>query len=232
MASRKEEKERRRRERLEREQQRHKSAGRRRQVAFALGGLAVIAAAVVAVVLVIGGEDGSKPATKKAVAFKDDGIKPPSKKVKDLKQAAAKAGCDLRSFRSEGREHLAPGDKRPKYKTNPPTSGRHDPEPLADGAYIETPKDFAEKAIHSLEHGRIEVQFRNITSRQERQLKGLFDEDDYHLILMPNLTNMPYQVAGVAWTKLLTCKKMNNASFDAIRAFVDKNVDQGPELVP
>jgi hypothetical protein len=47
-----------------------------------------------------------------------------------------------------------------------------------------------------------------------------------------NNTNMPFQVAAVAWTRYLGCRRMNDKVFDAIRAFRDQYVDQAPEQVP
>ena len=47
-----------------------------------------------------------------------------------------------------------------KYKTNPPTSGDHDPTPAEDGVYeADSPPD-VEQSVHSLEHGRINIQYK------------------------------------------------------------------------
>ena len=43
---------------------------------------------------------------------------------------------------------------------------------------------------------------------------------------------MPYAVAAVAWTQLVGCKEFTDKSFDALRAFRDRFVDKGPEVVP
>ena len=47
-----------------------------------------------------------------------------------------------------------------------------------------------------------------------------------------NVTDMPYEVAATAWTQLLGCKTLNDRTFDALRAFGDRYVDEGPERVP
>ncbi len=120
-----------------------------------------------------------------------------------------------------------------KYKTNPPTSGNHDPQPAGDGVYdrafnaVET-RHF----VHTLEHGRIEVQYDpSLRKRRIDQLGGLFNEDPYHMVLMPN-RRMPYEVAATAWGHLIGCDKITDETFDAIRAFRDRYRDQGPEQVP
>ena len=41
-----------------------------------------------------------------------------------------------------------------------------------------------------------------------------------------------YEVAAVAWTHILGCKTMNDRVFDAFRAFGERFVDKGPELIP
>ena len=61
----------------------------------------------------------------------------------NLKEAAKKAGCDLRlHLKDEGHTHIPPGAPTPDYKTNPPTSGNHVEPPYqqADGAYSEMPR--------------------------------------------------------------------------------------------
>ena len=61
------------------------------------------------------------------------------------------------------------------------------------------------------------------------KVKGV---DAYHMLLFQNNTNMPYEVAATAWTQLLGCKTVNANTWDAIRAFRDRFVDKGPEIIP
>jgi hypothetical protein len=42
---------------------------------------------------------------------------------------------------------------------------------------------------------------------------------------------MPYEVAAVAWGHVAACKRVNDASFDVIRAFTERYRDKGPEFV-
>lgn len=228
MASRKEEKERRRQERLEREQAHQSKAGRARLVAYVAGGGVAVAAVVAIVVLIVSsGGGGGKKSTKQANI---EPLTPPPVKVADFNLAVKKAKCSYKQYPNEGRQHLPEGSKLPKYKTNPPTSGNHYPQATSDGAFAESPN--VGGLLHAMEHGRVLIQYSNdITLQQKRQLRGLFDEDPDRVLLFPNSTKMPYQVAATSWTRLLGCKQMNDATFDAIRAFVKKYRDQGPELV-
>ena len=115
--------------------------------------------------------------------------------------------------------------------TNPPTSGNHNPEQLADGAYSEMPAPWY--FVHSLEHGRIEIQYSPDLSEQDQlALKGVFDESPPGMLFFPN-DEMPYDVAVTAWTQLMGCKEYKGrATLDAIRDFRDTYRGLGPEPLP
>jgi hypothetical protein len=236
MSSRKEEKEQRRQERLAREQQEQEQARRRRLYSTVVGGaLAIAAIAAVVVAVAAGGGGGEHSSTGSLPSPSDSfaaAVDPPAQQVTELEQAARAAGCVLRNPVIEGRTHVEP-DKDVEYKTNPPTSGNHDPQPAADGVY-DRPFTARETKhfVHTLEHGRIEIQYDpKLRRRTIDQLGGLFNEDPYHMALFPN-RRMPYAVAATAWGHLLGCKKATDETFDAIRAFRDRYRDQGPEQAP
>lgn len=235
MSSRKDEKERLRRERLEREQAEAGAAQRKKLVGYGAAALLALAAVVAVVVaLVAGGGGGGAKAPDSAasnstsVSYADKPPAIPQGKEFDLGKAAAAAGCQLLDPPTEGKNHV---EGTVSYKANPPTSGNHNPVPTEDGAYTQAPR--TENVVHSLEHGRVEIQFKpTLPQRRIDQLKALFDEDGYHMLLFPNGTNMPYEVAATAWDHSLVCKKMNDRVFDAVRAFKDTYRDKGPEFVP
>jgi hypothetical protein len=95
--------------------------------------------------------------------------------------------------------------------------------------------------VHTLEHGRVIVWFKpSLPAEQRANLKALFDEDTFQMVLTPNDT-MPYAVAATAWSRepvqlgtgrLLGCDTYNEKIFDAIRAFRDEHRSNGPEPVP
>jgi hypothetical protein len=236
VSSRQEEKERRRREREEREAaERRKASSKRRMqlVAGAVLGVAAIAAVIAAVVSMGGNDDKTKSGDQLATAAI------PARKITNFDEAVKASGCTFKTFPSEGRTHL-PSDTavNNNYKTNPPTSGNHRPTPAEDGVYAPGDTPAKENFVHTLEHGRIEIQYAPGTSEHvQDQLNALFNEknkgvEGYHMLLFQNNTNMPYAVAATAWTHLLGCKTMNPQVFDAIRAFRDRFTDKGPELIP
>jgi Protein of unknown function (DUF3105) len=245
MATRKEEKERLRAARLEAE--RHEALGARKRLILGYGVAGVLAAAVlVGIVIVIASGGGGSSEDTPAAAHIDtatgsingvapdarEGTAPPAVENLDLQNAAADAGCTVRlGLLNEGNTHLKPDAQPPNYRTNPPTSGNHDPEAQADGAYEQTPEPI--NFVHSLEHGRIEIQYApDLPETDQLALKGVFDESPSGMLLFPN-PRMPYEVAATAWTQLMGCKKYDGAkTLDAIRDFRDQFRGRGPEAVP
>ena len=217
MASRQEEKERRRRERQEAEQAAAKSASRKRTLQ--IGGAVVL---VVAVILVIG-----------IVALAGGGSS--SADTSNLAADATAAGCTFKTFKSEGRNHTT---GKVTYKTNPPTSGNHNPTPAQDGLYAPGNEPNPENFVHSLEHGRIEFEYKKGTPQaQVAQLQKLAEEPlngsaGYHVLMFQNNTNMPSQFALAAWTKLLTCDQLTPKSLSVMRTFRKAFTDKGPEFIP
>jgi hypothetical protein len=237
VSSRQQEKERRRQERLEREQAEAKRQGRRKRMQLAFGGLlalAAIAAVVVVVVIGTGGDDGDggEPTSASNAA---SNVKLPPQETSDIKEAAEAAGCKLTNPAYEGANHESKDFKASDYKTNPPTSGNHTPDWYEDGIYA--PGDTPElgKTVHTLEHGRIDVQYKKGTDAETvAKLEALLAEqsDGYHMLLFENGTDMDAAVAATAWTQSLTCPEMNDKVFDAIRTFRARYIDKGPERVP
>jgi hypothetical protein len=226
MASRKEEKERRRQERLAAERAAAEQAHRRRTYGIFVGGVLAVATVVAIVVVVAagGGGGGSDKDSGDYSVKAENTLPPPAQKISDLEQAAKKAKCELENPVIDGRSHVT---KKVKYKTNPPTSGNHNPVPTLDGVYTKQP-NFT-NLVHTLEHGRIELEYSpSLSQKRLRQLGGLFNEDPHILLLFPNDT-MRYRVAAAAWGHLIGCKRMTDATFDALRAFRDRYRDQAPE---
>lgn len=231
MASRKEQKERLKAERLERERQAQSAERRKRLVGWGAGGVLVVAVLAALVVVVFAGGDGGNGGGAEPVSSSEfpEGSVPPEETA-DLEEAANAADCKVEETDVEGNEHVPP-DTQVEYEANPPTSGDHFAVPADDGAYTEAPETGA--LVHALEHGRVFVQFDPAAPESVKgDLKALYDEDPYHMIIAPNETDMPYEVAATTWTRALVCEQMGEEAFDAIRAFRDEYRDEGPEFVP
>jgi hypothetical protein len=237
MASRREEKERRRRERLARERAEAAAAARRRRLQLAGGALlAVLAVGVVVVAVVVGlGGNDSETAARSPSVDPSVAAKLPAQETSDYEAAAKAAGCKLENPAYEGADHEEKNFTAADYRTNPPTSGTHFPDWYDDGVYAPGDTSNVGMTVHTLEHGRIDLQYKKGTDEQTvARLEALVAEqnDGYHMLLFENATNMPYAVAATAWTHLLGCPTMNDKVFDAIRTFRARYIDKGPENVP
>lgn len=226
---REEERERLRQARQEREKKQASSERRRLMMGYGAAGvigLVVIVGIVVAIASSAGKNEGGEAhidvATGETLGVQPDkrsGKGVPVAKVTDLEKAAKDAGCDLRlKLKDEGHEHIPNTATGPNYGTNPPTSGTHAEVPQADGAYTETPKETA--IVHSLEHGRLEIQYSpDLPAGDQEELIGLYETMWGGTLIFPN-ENMPYEVAATTWTNLLGCNEYKGAiTLDAIRAF-------------
>lgn len=246
MASRKEEKERLRQAREAAEAAERSSQQKRLVLGYGVAGVIILAVAVGVVLAVVGGggdgdsdqaadgerlnrtfgilPDGVEVDTREAAEAPGDG-------APDLQAAAKAANCELLTDqRDEGATHIDPDSKVPDYEADPPTSGNHSPEPLADGAFITTPSPL--NYVHGLEHGRIQIQYStDLPEADQLQLLALYDEDSPGMMLFPN-DDQPYLVAATAWRQTLGCDSYEGeATLNAIRAFRDQYRGRGPEPI-
>jgi hypothetical protein len=238
MSSRQEEKERRRAEREAAERAERERAERQKQIrTFAGIGLIIVAVVAVGGALLFGGGGGKKPpkpGKRPAVAGKAI----PAQQTADLAQAAATARCTIHSYKwNNGDRNHVPDGTKVKYKTNPPSYGDHYQTPASDGDYVGQGTPKTGNVVHALEHGRIEIQYQpDLPKADVAQLERFFQVDKtsklaagQYLLIFPNATGMPYQVAATAWGRDIVCPKFNQGVFDALRAFRVKYSQQAPE---
>ncbi len=213
--------------RREEEQAAVLAASRRKRMQLVGGGAALfLVLAVVVGVVVAGGGDDSPSAPGDSAPKAEI----PAQKVTALKAALAAAGVKEKTFKDDGEgEHTT---DPVKYPMNPPTNGPHNPVWAADGNYAGRTTPEIEQLVHSLEHGRVQIQYRpGLPAAQVAQLEALFDESPQHMQLFENATDMKGDVAVTAWTHSIAFPALTDATFDAIRAFRDQYRDQGPEYV-
>jgi uncharacterized protein DUF3105 len=238
VSHRREQKEALRREREERERQARAAEQRKKLVGYGVGGVLALAAIVVLVLLATGGDSGGGDA-QAAEVFPDGGSFP-EQTIFEVAPAAKAAGCELKSVKGSGvATHTTSLDERVKYKTNPPTTGRHYEIPAQDGIYGDPPQD--EELVHGMEHGRVIFWVKpSLPEDQRADIRALVDDDSYQMFLVPR-TDMPYAVAATAWNadpapggtgRMLLCKEVNDKTYDALAAFRDEHRSQGPEPIP
>ena len=230
MSSREEEKRQRRVAREAAEAEFAAQQARTRQLRHGLGAVVTIVAVVGLVLALTGGSN--KPGTGRPKTPGGPAAHIPAPGEPDLSKAAAIAGCELKNLPSAGQSHVT---GHVDYKSNPPTSGDHSPVPALDGIYPPASAPTAEHAVHALEHGRVDLQYRLGTPVAKiSQLETLVSEElngkaGYKTLLFQNTTKMPYAVAATAWTQLLGCPAFTPKVFDALRDFRVRYVDKGPE---
>ncbi len=233
MASRQEEKEARRKARIEQEEAERKSAARRTRLQLVVGGVlaAGIAVAVVLGISAAGGKD-EPPSAKTTPA--GGSVKLPAQQTADLAVAAKDAGCRLENPPDEGRGHESKNFTAADYKQNPPTSGTHDPAVAQDGIYAPKSTPGLGHLVHTLEHGRIDVQYQPGTDpKLVKQLEAFVVENGpYHMVMYQNQTGMKDAVVATAWDHALKCPTPGPKLWDALRTFRDTYLDKGPEKIP
>jgi hypothetical protein len=234
MASRQEEKEQRRIEREQAEASERAAAARRKRLSMVLGGLVALAVLGGAIALAMGALDSEGGGGKDPKQADAGNVKLPEQQATDVDEAAKAAGCKLEHPKYEGAGHDNRKFTAADYKTNPPTSGQHFPEWYEDGIYA--PGDVPElgKLVHTLEHGRVNFQYKKGTPAGvvDKLEAVAAEKTGYHVLVYENTTEMEAQVAATAWTHLLTCPTFDDKAVDALRTFYDAYVDKGPENVP
>ena len=245
MSSRKEQKEALRKERLAREQAAAQAAARKRLIGIVVASILAlgIVGALVAVVLAGGDDDGGSSnggdSGTASVSYPDGG-EIPAQKEADLAAAMKAAGCKDETIEDHPYDdpkgiHTGDPDEVIPYKSEPPALGRHYQVPIEDGIYDEAQP--ITHTVHALEHGRIIIWLRpDLPSDQLAQFKALFEEDPYHVIMLPRAEiKQPFAVSawvGETTGHILRCNDVNDSTWDAIRAFKEKYRDKAPEFVP
>ena len=242
MASRKEQKEALRKERLEREQQAAQAAARKRLIGIVVASILVlgIVGALVAVALSGGDDDGGGgngggDSAAAQIAYPDGGEIPDQREA-DLNVAAKAAGCKDETVQAAGAgEHTTDPNEPIEYQSEPPSIGAHYQEWPEDDIFEEAPPTTS--VVHTLEHGRILIWLRpDLPEEQLAQFKALYDEDPYHVIMLPR-EQLKEPFAVTAWVgqdtgHTLRCDEVNDRTWDAIRSFKEKYRDKAPEFVP
>ena len=208
MSSRKEQKEALKRERLAKEQAAAQAAARKRLIGIVVASILVlgIIGALLAVVLAGGDDDGTTsgggPGSTAASVSYPDGGEIPAQKEADLAVAMKAAGCTDETIVDHPYDdpkgiHTADPDEVIQVQVG--AAGARPPLPGADRG-----RDLRGRApdhahVHALEHGRILIWLRpDLTSDQLAQFKALYEEDPYHVIMVPRAElKQPFAVIGV-----------------------------------
>lgn len=126
----------------------------------------------------------------------------------------------------EGAAHVAEGT-RVEHKTNPPSSGAHYANPARWSVYNKELSDG--NLVHNLEHGGIWISYKpSIPQDEIKKLEDLVKTYRSKVILTPREKN-DSPIALVSWGRIY---KIDSFNEDAIKNFILKYKNTGPELVP
>lgn len=131
-------------------------------------------------------------------------------------------------YENEGHDHL-PENSRSFYKTDPPTSGPHDPRWLPPSVY-EANQTRPELLVHNLEHGNIVIYF-NRSGLSASDLQWLTELTNQHIgqwdgVLMVSREDKDHPLILTAWRAVLRMKELEK---EKVLRFVDAFRGRGPE---
>lgn len=135
-----------------------------------------------------------------------------------LASAREAAGCtEVQSFEQAGRDHINASEQPSNWNVSPPHSGDHLAQWLQPGFY-EEPQD-ERMAVHSLEHGYVVVQYKNLAEDQIAQLRDLQASHEGEKFIVQPYDGLEQDgVALSAWQHTQTCEQVN---LEVINGFVD-----------
>jgi hypothetical protein len=127
----------------------------------------------------------------------------------------------------EGRDHIWP-DHPVEYKTMPPTSGPHFPDPTAPGFYTTRPA-FG-YLVHSLEHGSVVIYYdpAQLSPEIEKNLRAFVtanSDPEVGIVAVPD-ADFKYPFILTAWDKML---KLDKYDPKVVTAFLAEYLGRGPE---
>lgn len=165
---------------------------------------------------------------------------------KDERQTLEAAGCTLQSFpalpNKAGHSDVPTLETKPKWNSNPPTSGPHYGQPAVWGSYDE-PVPLVQ-SVHNLEHGGVVIHYGpDVPQAEVDKIKGSFYSDDPNGIVISPLPSNGNKITLSAWTApdastgsrdrgrgwLATCTAFDDGAF---KAFLEAHRYQGPERIP
>jgi hypothetical protein len=147
--------------------------------------------------------------------------------VKDKEELNQKKMIDVIDVPDEGRGH---SEDKQTYKSNPPTSGTHNPNDIEFGFYELAPDP--EYYVHNLEHGDIEIHYSTRVKFSDKDMQTLRDlgkmtyKGSGVLIIANDKIDTPIVVT--AWTKML---KLQAVDIKSIKQFMYYFMFEGPEKI-
>jgi hypothetical protein len=139
--------------------------------------------------------------------------------------AAEEAGCGpVQEIDNQGRNHIPINETFDDYNSNPPTSGPHYAERLANwGTYNEeVPKT---TLVHNLEHGGVIIHYKDQTDAQIDRIDSFVEGYADGVISNPN-PSIEKPIVLASWTRMQQCDTFNA---EAVNGYIREHCNKGPE---
>lgn len=156
------------------------------------------------------------------------------------------AGCTLKTFPAQtntsDHSDVPTLEAKPKWNSNPPTSGPHFGTPAVWGSYDE-PVPLVQ-TTHNLEHGAVVILYgKDVPDTEVEQIRDFYSEDPNAMIVAP-LDSLGAKISLTAWTApeptpggdvdrgrgyLAECPAFDEKAFSTFR---DEHRGKGPERIP
>ena len=194
------------------------AARRRRNVFLALAAAALVAAAIVLGALLLSGGSVNE------------------------QEVLQEAGFTLKTYPGLEGTHIQNLNAKPKWNSNPPTSGPHYPTPAIWGFYDSPVKLI--QSVHNLEHGGVVIHYGpDVSDETIAEIRAWYDDDPNGLLVSPLPSLKPKNgIALSAWTAPERAAGGDNGrgylaigtKFDekAFSTFRDEHRYKGPERFP
>ena len=155
--------------------------------------------------------------------------------TKDLTAALKEGGCTYETAKAQEAKHVA-DDAKPKWKTDPPSSGPHFPE-TAPFDFYEEPVDTL-RLVHNLEHGGVVVYYGDeVPEATVEKMRQWWADDPNGVVVSPYAKLGGSEIVLAAWTKRGSTETAHLARCDgfdekAFTGFRDELRAKGPEPFP
>lgn len=141
-----------------------------------------------------------------------------------LAKNLAPLGCVLKTYPSQGQNHVQSLQTKVQYNSFPPTSGPHYQQPAIWNRYSQ-PLALVQE-VHNLEHGGVIIQYGDkVPAGTVTQLGEFYDSSPNAMLLAP-LPKLGDKIVLSAWTHLATCTGYTKSAFSSFR---DAYRGHGPE---
>lgn len=139
--------------------------------------------------------------------------------------AAEEAGCGpAQEIENQGRNHIPLSETFTDYNSNPPTSGPHYAERVANwGSYNEeTPQT---TLVHNLEHGGVIIHYKGQTDDRVDEIDSFVESYQDGVISNPN-EKIDQPIAIASWTHMQQCERFSQ---DAVAGYIQEHCNKAPE---